>query len=65
MKSKPKAKRNILKNIAILSTPSKGRKKDGYSEASAAITKKLEEIKSESKMPAAVNNNLSLFRYEV
>jgi hypothetical protein len=51
--------------LAILSTPRNGKKKIGYPQAATAIQKKLEEIKNESKMPAAVNNNFSLFRYRV
>lgn len=53
------------KTIAILHSPNKSKKDSSYNEATLAIQKKLEEIKKESKMPAAVNNNLSLFRYKV
>jgi hypothetical protein len=57
MKSKPK--------LAILHSSRKEKKKIGYQQAACAIQKKLEEIKNESRMPAAVNNNFSLFRYRV
>jgi D-aminopeptidase len=40
-------------------------KKTSYRQASLAIQKKLAEIKLESRMTTAVNNNLSLFRYRV
>ncbi|HTL09991.1 MAG TPA: hypothetical protein VL307_17070 [Chitinophagaceae bacterium] len=51
--------------LAILSTPKKNTQKNNYRQAASAIQKKLLEIKQESKQPAAVNNNLSLFRYKV
>ena len=51
--------------IAVLNTARKLRKKVSYRQTASAIQKKLEEIKNESKQPAAVNNNLSLFRYKV
>ncbi|HTE12106.1 MAG TPA: hypothetical protein VK645_14075 [Chitinophagaceae bacterium] len=57
MKSKPK--------LAILNAAKKEKKKIGYQQAASAVQKKLEEIKNESKMPSAVNNNFSLFRYRV
>ena len=41
------------------------KKKINYQQAACAIRRKLEEIKQENKMPAALNNNLSLFRYRV
>jgi len=57
MKSKTK--------LAILHTPKKSPKKTSYLQTASAIQKKLEEIKQENSLPAAVNNNLSLFRYRV
>ncbi|MEP6726332.1 MAG: hypothetical protein ABJC98_10970 [Bacteroidota bacterium] len=51
--------------LSILNSPKKEKKKTNYHQAASAIQKKLEEIKNESKMPAALNNNLSLFRYRV
>ena len=50
-------------HLLLLNTGSKTRQKTSYREAASAIQKKLEEIKKESKMPAAVNNKHSLFRY--
>ncbi len=65
MKPKSKPKTAKEKAIAIYLASSLGVKKTRYSKASVAIQKKLEEIKKESKMPAAINNNVSLFRYKV
>ncbi|MEO5685479.1 MAG: hypothetical protein ABIQ88_22725 [Chitinophagaceae bacterium] len=52
-------------NLVVLNTLPKSKKKANYRQAATAIQKKLEEIKNESRMPAAVNNNVSLFRYRV
>jgi len=46
MNPKPKNPRAVLKNIAILNSPDKGKKKDGYQKGyRPPVTKKLEEIK--------------------
>jgi hypothetical protein len=49
----------------LLPAVRKSSKKTSYRQASLAIQKKLAEIKQESRLPMAVNNNLSLFRYRV
>jgi hypothetical protein len=41
------------------------KKKTSYHQTAHAIEKKLDEIKRETGMPAAVNNNIALFGYRV
>jgi hypothetical protein len=41
------------------------KKKTSYRHAAHAIEKKLDEIKKEARMPAAINNNIALFGYRV
>jgi hypothetical protein len=56
---KPKSK------PAPMSAKKAHKKKTNYRQAAQAIEKKLDEIKKETRMPAAVNNNISLFGYRV